>query len=221
MNNSIPLVNTLDKFGFCELTELNVLIRAYALAGAHNDGKIYAELPESWNDDGVYPDFNADSGLVFLVNSEHQSLIKTKYGIMMWYTTPHAGYEGTLFDLTDLVNADLSDDEGYTLPAGAGSWHKDDLSAVYTYLEDDIEALRDTGADLEDLYRAKARIAVALIKARLADDPLGQAELDSYSDNELINHCLSDLGREITDDADFYKYVGFIRTTIKAMIVVE
>ena len=135
MNNSIPLVNTLDKFGFCELTELNALIRAYALAGAHNDGKIYAELPESWNDD--------------------------------------------------------------------------------------IEALRDTGADLEDLYRAKCRIAVALIKARLADDPLGQAELDSYSDNELINHCLSDLGREITDDADFYKYVGFIRTTIKAMIVAE
>ena len=215
-------MNTLDKFGFCELTELNALIQAYALAGAHNDGKIYAELPESWNDDGVYPDFNADSGLVFLVNSEHQSLIKTKYGIMMWYTTPHAGYEGTLFDLTDLVNADLSDDEGYTLPAGAGSWHKDDLSAVYTYLEDDIEALRDTGADLEDLYRAKCRIAVALIKARLADDPLGQAELDSYSDNELINHCLSDhLGREITDDADFYKYVDFIRTTAKAMIVAE
>ena len=215
-------MNTLDKFGFCELTELNALIQAYALAGAHNDGKIYAELPESWNDDGVYPYFNADSGLVFLVNSEHQSLIKTKYGIMMWYTTPHAGYEGTLFDLADAVNADLSDDEGYTLPAGAGSWHKDDLSAVYTYLEDDIEALRDTGADLEDLYRAKARIAVALIKARLADDPLGQAELDSYSDNELINHCLSsDLGREITDDADFYKYVDFIRTTAKAMIVAE
>ena len=215
-------MNTLDKFGFCELTELNALIQAYALAGAHNDGKIYAELPKSWNDDGVYPYFNADSGLVVLVNSDYQSLIKTKYGVMMWYTTPHAKHEGTLFDLADAVNADLRDDEGYTLPAGAGSWHKDDLSAVYNCLEDDLEALRASGADLEDLYRAKCRIAVALIKARLADDPLGQAELDSYSDNELINHCLSsDLGREITDDADFYKYVDFIRTTAKAMIVAE
>ena len=225
MSNSIQPMNTLDKFAEAELADLNALIQAYALAGAHNDGKIYAELPKSWNDGSVYPDFNADSGLVFLVNSDCQALIKTKYGVMMWYTTPHAKHEGTLFDLADAVNNDLSDDEGYTLPAGAGSWHKDDLSAVYAYLEDDIEALRDTDfgvKGLEDLYRAKARIAVACIKARLADDPLGQAELDSYSDNELINHCLSDhLGREITDDADFYKYVDFIRTTAKAMLGTE
>ena len=222
MNNPITLVNTLDKFGYCELEGLNALIQAYANAGSHANGKLYAHLPASWNDTGVYPDFSADhGGLVFLVNQEHQALINTKYGVMMYYTTPYAGYEGTLFDLAEQVNADLSNDEGYTIPAGAGSWHKDDLGAIYAHLDDDIEALRDTGADLDDLYRAKARIALAFVKASLADAPLGRAELDTYSDNELIRHCLADLGREITDDADFYKYVDFILTTAKAMLGTE
>ena len=219
MTNPITPVNTLDKFGFCELVGLNALIRAYANAGAHNDGKIFAELPATWNDAGVCPDFSADhGGLVFLVNQEHQALINTKYGVMAWYTTPYAGHEGTLFDLAEQVNADLSDDEGYTIPAGAGAWHRDDLSAVYAYLDEDIEALRDTDADMEDLYRVKHRIALAFVKASLADAPLGQAELDTYSDNELTNHCLADLGREIADDSDFYKYVDFIRDTAKAML---
>ena len=206
-------MNTLDKFGFCELADLNSLIQAYADAGAHANGKIYADLPKSWHDDGVCIDFNPDSGLVFLINSEYQVLIRTKYGVMMWYTTPHANYEGTLFDLADLVRADLSDSEGYTLPAGAGNWHKEDLLAIYGYLDEDLDALRDTGADLDELYRAKYRIAMAFVKASLTDAPLSQDELDCYSDNELIAHCLPDFGREIADD-DFYKYVGFIRQTM-------
>ena len=217
MSNSM---NTLDKFGYLELAELNALIQAYANAGTHADGKIYAALPESWEDDGVYPDFSADSGLVFLINSEYQALIRTKYGVMMWYTTPYAGYEGTLFDLAAEVHADLSDSEGYTVPAGAGSWHKDDISAVYAYLDDDLEALRDTGADLDDLYRAKDRIALATIKASLIDAPISQDELDSSSDAELVAHCLADLGREIADD-DYDKYIGFIITSAKAMMDAE
>ena len=214
----IKVMNTLDKFGYLELADLNALIKAYANAGTHSEGKIYAELPESWEDDGVYPDFNADSGLVFLLNSAYQALIRTKYGVMMWYTTPYAGYEGTLFDLAAQVSADLSDDDGFTVPAGAGNWTKDDLRAVYAYLDDDVEALRDTGADLDDLYRAKDRIALAFVKASLHDRPLSQDALDCYSDNELVDHCLHELGREIKNDDDFYKYVSFIITTAKAMI---
>ena len=209
MSNSM---NTLEKFGFCELADLNALIKAYANAGEHAEGKIYAALPKSWNNGGVYPEFNPDSGLVFLVNDEYQVLIRTKYGVMMWYTTPYANHEGTLFDLAALVRADLSDDEGYTLPAGAGSWSKEDLLDVYIYLDEDLEALNDTGADLEELYRVKDRIALAFVKASLNEEPLGQDALDCYSDNELIKHCLPDFG-EITDE-DFYKYVGFIRQTM-------
>ena len=70
MNNSIQPMNTLDKYGYRELAELNALIQAYANAGTRDNGKIYAYLPESWYDDGVHPDFNASSGLVFLANSE-------------------------------------------------------------------------------------------------------------------------------------------------------
>ena len=212
-------MNTLDKFGYCELEGLNALIKAYANAGEHAEGKIYAALPKSWNNAGVYADYNPDSGLVFLVNDEYQVLIKTKYGVMMWYTTPYANHEGTLFDLAAEVAADLSDDEGYTIPAGEGTWNKDDLLAVYGYLDEDLDALRDTGADLDGLYRAKYRIAMAFVKASLNDAPLSQDELDCYSDNELINHCLPDLG-EITDE-DYEKYVGFILTTAKAMMGAE
>ena len=218
MSNSTPSMNTLDKFGYCELEGLNALIKAYANAGAHANGNIYAALPASWEDEGVHPDFNPDSGLVFLVNEEYQVLIRTKYGVMLWYTTPYANREGTLFDLAAEVAADLSDDEGYTIPAGAGSWSKEDLLAVYGYLDDDLVSLRDTGADLEDLFRVKDRIALAFVKASLNEEPLGQDELDCYSDNELIKHCLADLGREVVNDDDFYKYVGFIRATAKAML---
>ena len=213
MSNSM---NTLEKFGYCELEGLNALIKAYANAGEHAEGKIYAELPKSWNNNGVYPEFNPDSGLVFLVNEEYQVLIRTKYGVMMWYSTPHANREGTLFDLAAEVAADLSDDEGYTIPAGEGTWNKDDLRAVYSYLDDDIESLNDTGADLEELYRVKYRIVMSFVKASLTAAPLSQDALDCYSDNELIAHCLPDF--EITDEADYEKYVGFIITTAKAML---
>lgn len=220
MNNSIQPMNTLDKFGYRELVELNALIHAYANAGTHDDEKVYAHLPESWYDDGVHPDFNANSGLVFLTNSEYQALVNSEYGLIMWYNTGR-GFEGTLFSLADEVNDDLSDSEGNTTPAGDGTWCKDDLNAVYAYLDDDIVALRDTGADLTALYKTKDRIVEAFVLANLTYDPLCLAELDSYSDEELMTHCLSDFDREIADEGDFDKYAEFIRTTAKVMLDTE
>lgn len=236
MNNSIQPMNTLDKFGYRELAELNALIQAYANAGTHDNGKVYAHLPESWYDNGVYPDFNANSGLVFLTNSEYQALVKTEYGLMMWYNTPYNGFEGTLFDLADEVNDDLSDSESNTTPAGAGNWHKDDLNAVYAYLDDDIVALRDTGADLTDLYRAKDRIVEAFILSNIeqvfdgfkdshedyqfqlndsSNEPT--SETSWYEDklaSQFVTDCLHDFDREIADTDDFDKYAEFIRQTM-------
>lgn len=236
MNNSIQPMNTLDKFGYRELAELNALIHAYANAGTHDNGKTYAELPESWYDNGVHPDFNANSGLVFLTNSEYQALVKTEYGLMMWYNTPYKGFEGTLFDLADEVNDDLSDSEGNTTPAGAGNWHKDDLNTVYGYLDDDIVALRDTGADLTDLYRAKDRIVEAFILSNIeqvfdefkdshedyqfqlndsGNEPT--SETSWYEDelaSQFVTDCLHDFDREIADTDDFDKYAEFIRQTM-------
>ena len=176
MRNATQPMNTLDKFGYRELAELNTLIQAYANAGNYttdpadtSKGKIYAELPESWYDNGVYPDFNPDSGMVFLSNSDYQTLVNTEYGLMMWYNTPYNGHEGTLFDLAEAVTHDLTDKDGNTTPAGAGNWHKDDLNEVYAYLNQDLVALRDTGADLTDLYRTKDRIAEAIMLDALHD----------------------------------------------------
>ena len=228
MRNSIQPMNTLDKFGYRELAELNKLIHAYANAGNYitdpvdtSKGKIYAELPESWYDNGVYPDFNPDSGMVFLSNSDYQTLVNTEYGLMMWYNTPYNGHEGTLFDLAEAITHDLTDKDGNTTPAGAGNWHKDDLNAVYFYFDSDIVALRDTGADLTDLYRAKDRIVEAFVLASLHYQPFNQAELDHYSDEELITRCLSGFDHDIADEDDLDKYAEFIRTTAKAMLQLD
>ena len=221
MNTLIQPMNTLDEFGYRELTELNALIQAYANAGAHDNGKIYAHLPATWYDNGVYPDFNPNSGMVFLSNSNYQTLVNTEYGLMMWYNTPYNGHEGILFDLAEAVTHDLTDKDGNTAPAGAGNWCKDDLNEVYAYLNSDLVALCDTGADLTDLYRAKDRIVEAFVLASLHYQPFNQAELDHYSDEELITRCLSDFDHDITDEDDLDKYAEFIRTTAKAMLDAE
>ena len=221
MRNATQPMNTLDDFGYRELAELNKLSHAYANAGTHDNGKIYANLPDSWYNADVYPDFNPDSGMVFLSNSAYQTLVNTEYGVMQWYNTPYKGFEGTLFDLAEAVTHDLTDKDGNTTPAGAGNWHKDDLNEVYAYLNQDLVALRDTGADLTDLYRTKDRIAEAIMLDALHDQPFNQAELDHYSDEELITRCLSGFSHEIADEDDFDKYADFIRTTAKAMLQLD
>ena len=72
-------------------------------------------------------------------------------------------------DLAEIVTHDLTDKDGNTTTAGAGNWRKDDLNAVYAYLNSDLVALRDTGADLTGIYRAKERIAQTFILDALPD----------------------------------------------------
>lgn len=64
-HTEISVMNTLDKFGYRELNELQKLLFAYMNNGSWNNGKWYADLPSTWEDNGVYPEFNANSGLVF------------------------------------------------------------------------------------------------------------------------------------------------------------
>ena len=115
-HKTIEPMMTLDRFGYRELAELNKLIHAYMNNGSTADGKCYAELPATWYDDGVYPDFNPNSGMVFLSNSDYQALVLTEYGVMQWYNTGYNGYEGTLFDLAEKVIFDLTTKDGEPLP---------------------------------------------------------------------------------------------------------
>ena len=159
---------TLDCFGYRELEELNKLIHAYMHSGSVADGKRYAELPATWCDDGVYPDFNPNSDMVFLTNSDYQVLVLTEYGVVQWYTTDY-GHKGTLFDLADNIIYALATKDGEPLPYGGTVWHKDDLNEVYGWLDVCISDLADTEADPADLYKAKELIAYSFILERLPD----------------------------------------------------
>lgn len=84
-----------------------------------------SELPDDFYDDEVVPMFNRDSGYVFLTNSEYQVCMVADGKLESWYTTPYAGYEGFL---DDFVQAYMDD--------------------LYEWDEEDIEYLRDLGADV-------------------------------------------------------------------------
>lgn len=247
MNKTLNPMATLDQFGYVELMELNRLITAYANAGTHHDGKTYAYLPETWYDDNVHPDFNPNSGMVFLSNSDYQALVSTEYGLMTWYNTPYSGYEGTLFDLAEQLSEALSDKDGNPRPYSETVWHIDDLNAAYGYLDDDLVALRNTEADLEPLYKAKDNIIYSLIAEHLpkvfADfknkhedyrfqlddsknalnfDPDYDGVSDRWYEQELASEfmtaCLIEIDRDIADEDDFNKYAEHIRL---AMLVLD
>lgn len=82
-------------------------------------------LPDDFYEEGVVPMFNRNSGNVFLTNSDYQVAMLADGKLESWYYTPYSGYEGFLDDLVDMYNEDPE------------SWD-----------EEDIEYLRDLGADI-------------------------------------------------------------------------
>lgn len=160
---------TLDRFGYYKLAELNKLIHAYASAGEIVDGKCYADLPTTWYDDGVYPNFDPDSGVVFLSNSDYQILVLTEYGVMQRYTTGYNRYAGTLIDLAEKVIYDLTTKDGEPLLYKDTIWHEDDLNEVYGWLNVCTSDFTNTAADTAGLYKAKELIAQAFILDRLPE----------------------------------------------------
>lgn len=90
----------LSEFGFRELNELSILIKAMVTQG----------LPRDFNSDGVVPMFNKNSGNVFLTNSEYQVAMMNGNNLESFYSCPECGHEGFLEDMFHL-NADNQNQE--------------------------------------------------------------------------------------------------------------
>jgi hypothetical protein len=71
-------------FGYREREILLELLSTW-----HRDG-----LPEDFNDSGVHPMMNKDSGHVFLTNEDYQVAMLNDYKLESFYTCFNCGYEG-------------------------------------------------------------------------------------------------------------------------------
>ena len=103
----------LSDFGYTELKELRDLLDQYIEKG----------LPDDFDESGLKPAFNMNSGNVFFVNDDFQvAMINPNTGnLESFYTLSYSGEEGFADDLKDLYDdGDITD-------------------------EDDIEQLRDLG----------------------------------------------------------------------------
>lgn len=126
-------MTTLDRFGAYELDLAANLLRAYADAG---EG-ISNALPASFDDEGVYIDFNTQSGSVFLTNGYDALVLDDEHGLCKWYFSPYYGQEGILPELAIRL---LEDDYRTDQP-------------------EDVEYLRDALRDDADAFNAYAPAA--------------------------------------------------------------
>jgi hypothetical protein len=153
----------LANFGAREIEIAVNLLRSYARAGQHRDGKQYNALPESWCDDGVKLAVNPNSGFVFLSNEESQALVDTDDGVAMWYFTPYYGVEGTLEEVADVFIGDVTDADGKVLPPWEwGNWLTDDYCDARYLLDainNDASALVNPDPVID---RARQILATAL-----------------------------------------------------------
>jgi hypothetical protein len=103
----------LSDFGYRELKELRDLLDQYIESG----------LPEDFDDTGLKPAFNMNSGFVFFTNDDYQvAMINPNTDkLEIFYTLSYSGEEGFADDLKEMYDdGDITD-------------------------EDDIEQLRDLG----------------------------------------------------------------------------
>ena len=113
-----PYTENLADFGYREYEELKKILEAWF------DGN---GLPDDFDDSGVRPAFNRNSGYVFLTNDEYQVAIEVDGQLESFYTTPYEGYEGTFDELLEEADA---------------SWNYEDLE----YLRDIAENRGDNEA---------------------------------------------------------------------------
>lgn len=113
-----PYTENLADFGYREYEELKKILEAWF------DGN---GLPDDFDDSGVRPAFNRNSGYVFLTNDEYQVAIEVDGQLESFYTTPYDGYEGTFDELLEEADA---------------SWNYEDLE----YLRDIAENRGDNEA---------------------------------------------------------------------------
>lgn len=74
----------LAKFGFREIEMLRDLLDSWVRHG----------LPEDFNQEGVHPMFNMNSGNVFLTNEDCQVAMMNGDGLESFYSCPECGFEG-------------------------------------------------------------------------------------------------------------------------------
>lgn len=79
----------LSKFGNTELEEVETLLHAKRTQG----------LPEDFNNDGIVPMFNMNSGYVFLTNNDCQVAMMNGDKLESFYSCPECGHEGFKEDM--------------------------------------------------------------------------------------------------------------------------
>ena len=97
-----PYTENLADFGYREYEELKKILEAWF------DGN---GLPDDFDDSGVRPAFNRNSGYVFLTNDEYQVAIEVDGQLESFYTTPYEGFEGTYDELIEEADEDWNDED--------------------------------------------------------------------------------------------------------------
>lgn len=199
MNNTINPIMTLDKLGQVELGKVAELIHQYSYNGQADPktGKILNSLPDTWDDNGVYVDYNPHSGFVFLANSDYETLIATETGLMGWYTTPYYDNEGTIFDLAKQFLENATDRDGKLLYIEAWfDWNKEDGAYLYGLITECLSALLPSN-DVTGLLHVKDLIATAFIADRLPK--LYQQHKSEIQAEVFINERLPELYKQYRD----------------------
>lgn len=97
-----PYTENLADFGYREYEKLKKILEAWF------DGN---GLPDDFDDSGVRPAFNRNSGYVFLTNDDYQVAIEVDGQLESFYTTPYEGFEGTYDELIEEADEDWNDED--------------------------------------------------------------------------------------------------------------
>jgi hypothetical protein len=89
----------LAEFGYQELKEVRDLL----------DAMIKEGLPQDFENDGVHPMMNQNSGNVFLTNSEYQVAMMNGDKLESFYSCPQCGHEGFKDEMEHEGNKDCQE----------------------------------------------------------------------------------------------------------------
>lgn len=84
----------LSEFGYRELNELEIILKAWRTHG----------LPKDFNNDEVVPMFNMHSGYVFLTNGDYQVAMESSGKLYSFYSCPECGEEGSIEEIENHSN---------------------------------------------------------------------------------------------------------------------
>lgn len=79
----------IGKFGWLEISKLRDILNAWMNTG----------LPEDFDQTGVHPMFNMNSGNVFLTNEDCQVAMMNGDNLESFYSCPECGYEGFMAEM--------------------------------------------------------------------------------------------------------------------------